>query len=81
MENIFKKERNSQNIKDGKKSKIKIINLEMNLNELMSDNNNNEKNIPKKNFRFSKSSKKLSDNINIKNFTKDFFILPKFKKF
>ena len=47
----------------------------------MSDNNNNEKNIPKKTFRFSKSSKKLSDNINIKNFTKDFFILPKFKKF
>jgi len=81
MENIFKKERNSQNIKDGKKSKIKIINLEINLNELMSDNNNNEKNIPKKTFRFSKSSKKLCDNINIKNFTKDFFILPKFKKF
>ena len=47
----------------------------------MSDNNNNEKNIPKKTFRFSKSSKKLSDNININNFAKDFFILPKLKIF
>ena len=64
---------------DGKKSKIKIINLEINLNELMTDNN--KKDVPKKTFRFSKSSKKLSDNININNFAKDFFILPKLKKF
>ena len=79
MKDIFKKERNSQNMNDGKKSKIKIINLEINLNELMTDNN--KKDVPKKTFRFSKSSKKLSDNININNFAKDFFILPKLKKF
>ena len=79
MKDIFKKERNSQNMNDGKKSKIKIINLEINLNELMTDNN--KKDVPKKTFRFSKSSKKLSDNININNFAKDFFILPKLKIF
>ena len=79
IKDIFKKERNSQNINDGKKSKIKIINLEINLNELMTDNN--KKDVPKKTFRFSKSSKKLSDNININNFAKDFFILPKLKIF
>ena len=79
MKDIFKKERNSQNMNDGKKSKIKIINLEINLNELMTDNN--KKDVPKKTFRFSKSSKKLSDNININNFAKDFFIFIKLKIF
>ena len=79
MKNIIKKERRSQNLKDGKNDKIKIINLQIDLNDLISENN--KKDIPKKTFRFSRSSKKLNDNININDFKKDFFILPKLKKF
>lgn len=78
IKDIFKNKKNSINFKKDKRTKIKIINLEIDLNELISNEN---KNITKKKFRFSKSTKKLKDNININKFTKDFFIIPKMKKF
>ena len=37
--------------------------------------------MPKKKFQFSKSYKKNKESININNFMKDFFILPKLQKF
>ena len=75
FKNLFKNEKNTINLKNGK-SKIKIINLQIDLSDLIGE----EKNSPKKKFRFSRSTKKLNEKININNFTKDFFIVPKFNK-
>ena len=77
MKNTFKKQRYSLNLKEGKHNKIKIVNLEIDLSELMGACKNN----PKKKFKFSKSTKKSKEKININNFTNDFFIVPKLKKF
>ena len=66
------------NLNNSKIKKAKIVNLKIDLKDLI---NINKENTHKKTFRFSRSSKKLNDNININNFTKDFFILPKLKKF
>lgn len=68
----------NNNLNNIKQHKIKIVNLKIDLNDLI---NVNKDTSCKKTFRFSKSSKKINDNININNFTKDFFILPKLKKF
>ena len=80
MKKIFKSEKDLQTktkLGAEKNNKLKIINLQIDLNDLIGEN----KNIPKKIFRFSRSTRKLNYNININNFTKDFFILPKLKKF
>ena len=66
------------NLNDSKLHKPKIINLKIGLKDLK---NINKENTHKRTFRFSKSSKRINNNININNFTKDFFILPKLKKF
>ena len=76
MKNIFTG-RSSQNLNSANHHKIKIVNLQIDLNELINVNKDNTK----KSFKFSKSSKKINEKININNFTKDFFILPKLKKF
>ena len=76
MKNIFTG-RSSQNLNNTNNHKIKIVNLQIDLNELKNVNKDNTK----KSFKFSKSSKKINEKININNFTKDFFILPKLKKF
>ena len=68
----------NNNLNNIKQHKIKIVNLKIDLNDLINVNKDTSR---KKTFRFSKSSKKINDNININNFTKDFFILPKLKKF
>jgi hypothetical protein len=78
MKNIFTG-RNSQNLNSTNNHKIKIVNLQIDLNELINVNKDNKR--KKKTFKFSKSSKKITEKININNFTKDFFILPKLKKF
>ena len=65
------------NLKNSKLKKAKIVNLKIDLKDLI---NINKENTHKKTFRFSRSSKKINDNININNFSKDFFILPKLKK-
>ena len=78
MKKIFKTEKiHKKKCDEEKNNKIKIINLHIDLNDLLGKN----KDAPKKIFRFSRSTKRLNDNININNFTKDFFILPKLKKF
>ena len=78
MKKIFKTEKiHKKKCDEEKNNKIKIINLPIDLNDLLGKN----KDAPKKTFRFSRSTKRLNDNININNFTKDFFILPKLKKF
>ena len=59
MRNIFKSEKNSQNLKGGKNNKIRIINLQINLKDLIP--NKNKGGVPKKTYRFSRSSKKLND--------------------
>ena len=78
MKKIFKTEKiHKKKCDEEKNNKIKIINLHIDLNDLLGKN----KDASKKTFRFSRSTKRLNDNININNFTKDFFILPKLKKF
>lgn len=71
---------NSFNLNDETHRKFKIVNLKIDLNELLNDSNK-EIQIPKKKFQFSKSYKKNKESININNFMKDFFILPKLQKF
>ena len=56
-----------------------LFNVQIDLTKLI-DENSFSKDKPKKTFRFSKSSKKIiNNNININNFSKDFFIIPKTK--
>ena len=71
---------NSFNLNDETHRKFKIVNLKIDLNELLNDSNK-EIQMPKKKFQFSKSYKKNKESININNFMKDFFILPKLQKF
>lgn len=68
----------NNNLNNNKQHKVKIVNLKIDLKDLINVNKDNSR---RKTFRFCKSSKKRNDNININNFTKDFFILPKLKKF
>ena len=50
--------------------------MEIDLTKVINESSFYNKN--KKKFRFSKSSKKIiNNNININNFTKDFYIIPK----
>ena len=78
--NIFINKNDNNNIKMRQKEKI-YVNLEIDLNNLI-NNSNIYKDNHKKSFSFSKSSKKIiNNNININNFTKDFFIIPKLNKY
>ena len=59
-----------------KKEKI-TFNVQIDLTKLINENSFC-KNKPKKSFRFSKSSRKIiNNNININNFNKDFYIIPR----
>ena len=59
-----------------KKEKI-TFNVQIDLTKLINENSF-YKNKPKKSFKFSKSSRKIiNNNININNFNKDFYIIPR----